>query len=563
MTKQYHVGIDFGTSQTKICVSNLGQLTDGSRKYFFHKFSQAQTNPYFLPSTLKLTEDGFCQFGIRESNPLRYFKMKALFNDEQRFNIAANEKINQDVLAKYPEICCILYLAYCIIDLKQSLSLQNEYLKEEKGEQTTKTVTSNISRLIGKIRWKNSEKKQDATLTAESAQEEHKYQFTIGIPTEHDKNEFNYYRRSKQYEMLYLAVQLSKDFKSVSLFTQVKIIHLLSRIEYYFKGIESIENGTRVPNRFYQETQGLFVIAETTAGIEPARSELKTELTNIVEKNNNFEQPLYNFKRRNQGNYMTMDVGAGTTDVSFFRFNVWVREDTKVSEIKVRYYASKSIEAACNTLYYNYLFRNPNDPCVDLNYNDERIEAISQFDFNKINIVHWQSSQQNFRNYLFRQIRQPDLFGRVNQIYNGALRCNWHRSYIIAKGCKVYGGGCRFNEFSSGVMTLHNGGVRVSGLETETELGRWFTGVETPIIRSLVSKEGIPLTYTEKTEITESFDLLNVALGLAMLDHHNRPDSWIERDDNDNPLLGLNGPNNYDDGGMAKYNVFNRDWLKK
>src|SRR4051794_21989793 len=126
MTKQYHVGIDFGTSQTKICVSNIGQLSDGSRRYFFHKFSQ--TNSHFLPSTLKLTEEGSCQFGIKESNPLRYFKMKALFNDEQRFNIGANENINQNVLAKYPEICCILYLAFCIIDLKQSLSPQNEDL---------------------------------------------------------------------------------------------------------------------------------------------------------------------------------------------------------------------------------------------------------------------------------------------------------------------------------------------------------------------------------------------------------------------------------------------------
>lgn len=63
------VGIDFGTSQSKICSRNI---IGSEIQYTFHKFSK--NNKFVLPTTIRETEDGKCEFGVNGGRPIRYLK---------------------------------------------------------------------------------------------------------------------------------------------------------------------------------------------------------------------------------------------------------------------------------------------------------------------------------------------------------------------------------------------------------------------------------------------------------------------------------------------------------
>jgi hypothetical protein len=87
----------------------------------------------------------------------------------------------------------------------------------------------------------------------------------------------------------------------------------------------------------------------------------------------------------------------------------------------------------------------------------------------------------------------------------------------------------------------------------------------------LRTTQGKPLKDLEKAEILLNLHLLNTALGLSLVDLINRPDS--EQSNNDNSQFGYgdddtlnpdgidplsNGPLNQ---GMARFDIFNRDWI--
>ena len=536
----YRVGIDFGTSQTKICSVN----TISPNQFIFHKFTESKN--YFLPSSIKLNENSTCSFGLNEPNLIRYFKMKALFDENKNYEIIESknkaieiESLTQPELEKYPEICCILYLAYCILDVKESFNVKKRIpiIKEKVTEELTiqKPKIGFLSRFFGKLKKENKESPTEYEILYTNP---HEYVFTIGIPTQYDHTSEEHKRRSKQYEMLYLSVKLAENVNNKKGIVVSKLIELLAIIQSdYHKLLHK-----KYLNEQFYINNCLYVIAETTAGIIPVKDEMQKELNTTPDN----YQALHKFSETNMGNYITMDVGAGTTDISFFKFYLIK------GQIKMKYYASKSIALASNVLILKYL-------------DTDNLEKIFDFDIKNIDALKWRRVQRNIREQLFNIIRcqESQLYFRVSIIFNNSPRKYWDCEFPIAKGCKVYGGGSRFSEFNSGQLMLDNGGHHDfnQALQTFTELKVFIKPNESKdkLRGKLYDCKGKPLNDTDEMDtILRSLDILNIALGLAYVDFNNRPDGengWIEMErlPNDPQLLG--------DIGMANYDIFNRDWI--
>jgi hypothetical protein len=544
----YRIGIDFGTSQTKVCSTIVGISSEENRQFIFHKFSK--TSNYFLPSTIHIKQDKTIDYGLNESHCIRYFKMKSLFEESSTYRldlngeiISSNQPITNKLISKFPELCCILFLSYCILDVKNSFQRQGIELNK-KALKTDKNSYHETTHKKGFLARLFNNNKEDTFSSTEKVSDNIDFIFndfviTIGIPTQYDRNNFEHKRRSKQYEMLYLANQLSKSFNNLNNYVKTPIQILLNLITDNYSQIKNI---VHVPETFYIQA-GLYVIAETTAGIVPVRNEMQRQL-NSIQNSRHKENGIDSFKNQNMGNYITMDIGAGTTDISFFFFYI------KDARIRMKYYASKSIELASNVLIMNYLKTN-------------NLDDIHLFNLENINQSDWRQSQIGFRETLFNEIRDPknNLYSRVIQIFDNKPRKYWHIDEPTAKGCKVYGGGSRFSEFNSGQLMLNHGGSFSynHNVQTFTEISKFINSNEINLKLSDTSGREIYKNSVEYQQIAQSLDILNIALGLSQVDFANRPDGdngWI-----DLQQILPNDPETFVELGMANYDVFKRGWV--
>jgi hypothetical protein len=520
------VGIDFGTSQTKICSRNI----EKGQYFTFHKFSK--NKKYVLPSTIILNSNGKCDFGKNEGSPIRYFKMKSLFADNY-----------------HPEICCILYLCYCILDIKKSFNIEVKAVPEKNEQSSSESgILSTLSRFFkGTI--SDSGKQENPKGVATKKTPEYTFHYTIGIPTRYDWSRQEHKRRGLQYEMLYLALELSNSYLNLSSF-------LDDNVETYRNKIKTAYNQLiLIPSKELYKVylnKNIYVIAETTAGIFFLQNQFERAL--LALENNPKAQDR--FVKNNLGNYITMDVGAGTTDISFFklRFN-----DSKV---KLVYYASQTINCASNYIIINYLKR--------INNTDSITEdQVANFNF-QIDQTIWNEVLVSTRSLLSKMIKReilPDLLYRFNKSFQHNWQFDEHSS--TAKGCKVYGGGSRLNAFSKGQLILNDQGN--PGLNhkvtTTTELSNLIINEEYLANIELRNADGKPLSKKDKSEILPNLHLLNTSLGLSLVDLVNRPDNEQitrnhEVDDDVNPQNIdpiKNGPDDFE--GMARFDIFNRDWI--
>lgn len=92
---KYHIGLDFGTYQTKACIYD-----SALKKRLFFVFPNG-TN--FIPSRVALRFDELFEYGCEESglalHEFRYFKMASADDDEFRietFGVNANSIYNED-----------------------------------------------------------------------------------------------------------------------------------------------------------------------------------------------------------------------------------------------------------------------------------------------------------------------------------------------------------------------------------------------------------------------------------------------------------------------------------
>ena len=72
----YNIGLDFGTSQTKVCLLNIDSN--------IRKFIKFNNGNYFLPSLIVKTENGKLTYGNENEigTKYRYFKMAAAEDEE-------------------------------------------------------------------------------------------------------------------------------------------------------------------------------------------------------------------------------------------------------------------------------------------------------------------------------------------------------------------------------------------------------------------------------------------------------------------------------------------------
>lgn len=191
----YHIGLDFGTSQTKVCLFNKDSDV--------REFLKFDNNSYFLPSLIVKKPDNTFSYGNENENGIkyRYFKMAAA-EDDHLIQVT-NEDLEGhlkngavDDFRKYstdyqikPEILVVLYLTYIYLFVKQNKSTQN---------------TQNVGGLLGRLAGNN-------------ATTQNTFSINLGIPTEWN-NPNHIKRRIKFQSLLITSIELANQFDGLHTF---------------------------------------------------------------------------------------------------------------------------------------------------------------------------------------------------------------------------------------------------------------------------------------------------------------------------------------------------------
>lgn len=301
----YHIGLDFGTSQTKVCLLNKDS---GVREFI--KFDN---DNYFLPSLIVKKADNTFSYGNEDENGIkyRYFKMAAA-EDEELIQIT-NEDLHGnlengtiDDFRKYstdyqtkPEILVVLYLTYTYLFIKQQKSTQN---------------TQKVGGLLGRLAGNN-------------ATTQNTFSINLGIPTEWN-NPSHIKRKIKFQSLLIAAIELANQFENLEIYLNANEKDLLAKIskinETHLSELKDKEEDEKVDLiKKWLDEYKLSVFPESAAGVNYL---LKTG-------------------RLADGAYATLDIGAGTSDIAIF--------EVANNELK-KYYCSESVEIASNDFYREY-----------------------------------------------------------------------------------------------------------------------------------------------------------------------------------------------------------------
>ena len=303
----YLIGLDFGTSQTKVCL--LNKDTD------VREFIKFDNETYFLPSLIvKKSDNTFC-YGNEDENGIkyRYFKMAAAEDDEliqiTNEDLDGNLEYNMtiDDFRKYstdfeikPEILVILYFTYTYLFIKQQKSTPNNQ--------------SPFGSLLGRLVGNN-------TTTQNT------FSINLGIPTEW--NNPNHIKRKIKFQSLLISsIQLANQFDSLNAYLHTKEKDLLVKISeinkiHLSQLKEKAENEKAFLIKAWLDKYKLSVFSESAAGV-------------------NY---LLSTKRLANGYYATLDIGAGTSDIAMFQVK---------DNILTKYYCSESISLASNDFYREY-----------------------------------------------------------------------------------------------------------------------------------------------------------------------------------------------------------------
>ena len=131
------IGLDFGTSQTKICIVN--------KDNDIREFLKFENDKYFLPSLVVLKNDQTFSYGNENEEGIkyRYFKMAAaeddqliqITNEDLYGNLPSN---NIEEFRKYssvsdikPEVLVVLYLTYIFLFVKKKKKSVKEGLTKD------------------------------------------------------------------------------------------------------------------------------------------------------------------------------------------------------------------------------------------------------------------------------------------------------------------------------------------------------------------------------------------------------------------------------------------------
>ena len=156
--KNYNIGLDFGTYQTKVCILDIDNDT-----HEFFRFPS--NNSFFLPSKVSLTANGNFEYGITNNNSKKYFYYFKIASAEdiefrlESFKTDTNNLYNAEEFAPFtPEFLSVAYLTFVIFTIKEVL----------KCRQPSEKATGLLGRL----------------LTQAAEKETISFSIQLGIPTE-------------------------------------------------------------------------------------------------------------------------------------------------------------------------------------------------------------------------------------------------------------------------------------------------------------------------------------------------------------------------------------------
>ena len=402
----YHIGLDFGTSQTKVCLLNKDSDV--------REFLKFNNNSYFLPSLIVKKQNNTFSYGNENVNGIkyRYFKMAAAEDEDliqvTNENLEGNlENGTIDDFRKYstnydikPEILVVLYLTYIYLLIKQKKRSQN---------------TQNVGGLLGRLAGNN-------TTTQNT------FSINLGIPTEWN-NPNHIKRRIKFQSLLITSIELANQFDELDTFLKAQEEDLLNKISIINKthlaeiNDKSESEKEDLINKLLNEYK-LSVFPESAAGVNYL---LKT-------------------KRLANGSYATLDIGAGTSDIAIF--------EVKKNVLK-KYYCSESIEIASNDFYREYAQKHFNRNTVTFeeiktvenivrNVNFQRPDYYRKIINNVRGFLNSKGIEFAVRKTFYRKYYKP-LYD-INQIRAFKVKNNiLHQEPII-----VFGGGANLEGFCLG-----------------------------------------------------------------------------------------------------------------
>jgi hypothetical protein len=407
----YHIGLDFGTSQTKVCLLNKDSDV--------REFIKFDNNNYFLPSLIVKRADNTFSYGNEDENGIkyRYFKMAAaedddliqITNEDLQGNLP-NGTIND--FRKYstnydikPEILVVLYLTFTYLYIKKQKSAKNK---------------QNLGGLLGRLLGNN-------TPTQNT------FSVNLGIPTEW--NNPNHIKRKIKFQSLLISsIELANQLDNLDVFLEAKEIELIKKINDINENhlIELANQGLNEKSdiiRGWLEKNKLSVFPESAAGVNYL---LKTG-------------------RLANGYYATLDIGAGTSDIAIFQIN-----NNNLS----RYYCSESISLASNDFYREYAKQLHNKEVVSFD-EIKKTENIIR-DGNNINYDFYNDARRIIKGFinkkgiefvigktLYRQYYLPfhNINSRVKNIFND----------LAGKRIIIFGGGANLKGFCEGEYVFFQG----------------------------------------------------------------------------------------------------------
>jgi hypothetical protein len=294
-TQQYNVGLDFGTYQSKACILHVD--ADPTIHEFFQFSDPMGGSTFFLPSRVYLMADNTFHYGFPPHSKVKksydYFKIAAA--EDEEFQVVrgySNRFYRKRFEDLTPETLAVLYLTFVLFKIEDKFEPKNK--KQASG-----------GGLLGMLRRK--EEPEQIRMTTQ-----------LGIPTEYSST-VNIKRKRKYENILVLAKLLIEKYQDIQSFYSQDKDTLLEDIRTYVDELIKAKESSHALNEKLEEF-GISVYPETAAG-----------LTYLVKSG-----------RLEPGFFLAMDIGGGSSDVSYFRVT---REQT------IDYLAAESLLLAANNVF--------------------------------------------------------------------------------------------------------------------------------------------------------------------------------------------------------------------
>lgn len=440
--KKYKVGLDFGTSTSKTCV-----FDNEKNEFSFLKIN----SEYFFPTIIGLDEDGNIHFGKKahkHTAVFQYFKMASLIEEDfkiynkntksesRKIYSSSNFKKYSSNLSYSPEFLSSIYLAELFLKIEENLKVNSK--------------TRKIKGLLGKL---SNKKKEDISVS-----------YVVGFPTEFNTNA-HFKRKLKMQSILLIAFELKKIYNSLE---GKSIVELENYANNIYKDLKLDSEKINIMLKEY----GLSLYPEAAASLT------------FIRENRGIVPP---------GNYMTMDIGAGTTDISFINID---------SRYNFRYFASESLPIASNNVHS--IANNTKDLNVLRN-------ASNKIKFKSKKYINAQLEINKSLELESKKIFWDRVGPRVVNI----------KQQYHDQPCLVYGGGANFHFFKNGYYTIFdNGSIYTMNDEMVTRLNKEALVNEDNFTVNVKNLKGIE--KTKLSRLITCFGLASVSPKLSDFTTNNK-----------------------------------------